>query len=89
MAKSKAKDKGTEKLVKNGQEVKPSLDPAEMASPILTNRKKPEAHIRPHTVKGRIYYYYCQPGQKEKYLGDADFILEAVREKRRKRCSKS
>ena len=36
-----------------------------------------EPHIRPHKVKGKNYYFYCQ-GQKEIYLGDADAILAAI-----------
>lgn len=38
-----------------------------------------EPHIRPHKVKGRIYYSYYNGTDKEIYLGTADRILQAVK----------
>ena len=69
-----------EKLVKNLGDV--SLDIGEMPSrkEFMTNRIKRIAvpYLRHHTVKGRLYYTYCQTPDKEIYLGTADNILEAV-----------
>lgn len=48
----------------------------------LTNRKlrrMAEPHLRPHKVKGRVYYTYVRGTDKEIYLGDANAILRAVR----------
>jgi len=43
-------------------------------------RRIADPHIRGKKVKGHVYYYYCRGIDKEKYLGDADAILRAVRE---------
>lgn len=45
----------------------------------LTNSKWP--YLRPHDVKGRLYYSYCRGSEKEIYLGSADAILKAVKGK--------
>lgn len=36
-------------------------------------------YLRPHKVKGHIYYSYCWGTDREIYLGDADTILHAVK----------
>lgn len=45
-------------------------------------RRIAEPHLRPHTVKGKQYWYYCRGADNEIYLGDADFILMAVQSKK-------
>ena len=38
-----------------------------------------EPHLRPHKVKGKLYYHYCRGTDPEIYLGSADSILKAVK----------
>ena len=35
----------------------------------------PVPRLRPHTVKGKSYYFYCDGTGRELYLGSADSIL--------------
>jgi hypothetical protein len=42
-------------------------------------RKKAPGRLRPHTVNGKVYYYFCRGRDKEIYLGSADRILMAMR----------
>lgn len=44
-------------------------------------RRITDPHLRPHKVKGRLYYSYCRGTDVEIYLGSADAILKAVKGK--------
>lgn len=46
--------------------------------PKRDNSKAKKGRIKPRTVKGIVYYYYCRGKDKEKYLGTAENILKAV-----------
>ena len=72
-----------EKLVENAE----NLLIEKVVNIKSTNKRitrQAEPHIRPHKVKGRLYYTYCRGMDKEAYLGTPEFILEAVLEKRLK-----
>ena len=79
MTMTKAENIELEKLVED-------IPPASLDIPIprtgLTKkrtRKLAAPHLRPHNVRGHVYYYYCRGADKEIYLGDADAILRAVK----------
>lgn len=47
-------------------------------------RREPLPNIYRHRVKGQLYFYYTRGGVVEEYLGSADFIHQAVIEKRQR-----
>lgn len=69
----------TAKLVNNIPSI--SLDdlPPRCGSTKRRIRRVADPHIRPHKVKGRVYYTYCRGTDPEIYLGSADTILRAVK----------
>lgn len=80
---TKAKNKDTEKLVKNAPADSLKLSDLKIQGNKFTNkqariRRIPEPRIRPHKVKGREYYFYIE-GDNEIYLGSAESILGKVK----------
>ena len=83
---TEAKKDDTKKLVKNGDTDSLNLSDFKNPSVKLTNKhtrlhQTLEPRIRPHIVRGKEYYFFCQ-GDKEIYLGSAENILCAVREQK-------
>jgi hypothetical protein len=69
-----------EKLVKQGTSTTLEIPDVEEIKKTLTNqrvRRVADPYIRPHRTKNKVYYTHCR-GDKEIYLGSADFILKAV-----------
>ena len=68
-----------EKLVEDIPPVSLDIPIPRAGSTKKRTRKLAAPHLRPHNVRGHIYYYYCRGADKETYLGDADAILKAVK----------